>query len=97
MAIIQYRLGGFRDDQAVIYMEYNDVTMRITAVVCVNNLPSPVYAAVIRNSDNLVYSRLFDPGTTRLDVPTTGQGRVDITNLGRGHWGNINIAMGYPG
>lgn len=96
MAIIQYRLGSFENEQAVVYMEYDDISMRVSAIVCVNNLPNPVYAALIRNSDRRIYTQNFPPGTTTLSIPTQGQGRVEIVNLGRGHWGNISIQMGYP-
>lgn len=96
MTTVRFKLGSFENEQAVIYMEYDDQTMRVSAIVCENGLSNSIYGALIRNTDHRVYSQIFPPGTTQLDIPTQGPTRIDIENLGRGHWGNLTIQLGYP-
>jgi hypothetical protein len=79
-------------------MDYDDVTMRVTAARVINNAANAIFVRLKRTSDGLVYEHLFPPGsTTSITIPTTAQGRIVLVNLGRGHFSGCNIAISYPG
>jgi len=96
MATVLFPLASFNNDACIIYMEYDDIDMRVSGVVCENNTTYPVYAALIKASNGAVYDNIFQPGNSRIDISTQGPTRIDIEDLFGNHWGNLHTAFRFP-
>ena len=92
--IVTFPNTGFGD--IVITIEYDTVALVVSGVICVNPTPNNVFATVTRESDGRVASKLFGPGTTRLDIPTTGPNRVIVSFNSRGGLDGYAAGGTYP-
>lgn len=73
MATQTKKLASFQDESIVFEIEYDDVTLRISALRCINNSGQAGYGELIRQSDGLVYGQRFGAGTTFIQIPTNSQ------------------------
>jgi len=97
MATRQIRIGGWDNELVVAYLEYDDVSMRLTRAHVVNNSSNNIYIAVRRKNDGLLYANTFPPGDTYINIPTNNkQTRIDITALGRGRFDGYYLSARYP-
>lgn len=73
MATVTKQIASFQDESIRFEIEYDDVTLRISALRCINNSGQAGYGELIRQSDGLVYGQRFGAGTTFISIPTNSQ------------------------
>jgi hypothetical protein len=81
--------------QVDVLLEYDDVLLRATGVICNNPTSKDVITKVTRDSDGQAYTKVFGPGNTRLDIPTGPAGRIDLVINSRGGFDGYSFAAGY--
>lgn len=77
-------------------LQYDNVAMRATAVICNNPSPNSCSVTVIRDSDGKSISQVFGPGNTTLPIPTGAANRIDLTFNSRGNLDGYTFQGTYP-
>lgn len=95
MAIITKYLGGFGED-VVITTDYDDVTLRLTAIRCVNNTVLPVGWWIRNIATGRERTGQFQSGTTQIDIPQTPSQRMTITVDQYGRIDGMEYRLEYP-
>lgn len=80
----------------VVLLEYDNATMRATAVTCHNPSPNNLLATITRDSDGKSFSRTFGPGDTRLDIPAGAANRINLVFNSRGGLDGYSAGASYP-
>jgi hypothetical protein len=101
MALATTRLGGFYDPDSgleiVITLEYDNVGMFATRVICVNPTQTSCFAEITNDANGDNYSRTFGPGTTSISIPTSPPSkRIAVTFNSRGRLDGYTFGGRYP-
>jgi hypothetical protein len=90
-----YRLGGWDNEAVLVEMDVNLTTMRVVALHALNETEINLAVQMTRTSDQAFWSTQFPGGLVSITIPTIAPG-VAIVDLGRGHWGGIEVMQRYP-
>ncbi len=96
MATQSRQIAQLENGLVTAFVDYDDATLRISAVRVINNGTAALYVEVRRTSDGLIYGQRFGPGETFIPVPTNGQNRIDFIDNGRGQWSGVSWMWMYP-
>lgn len=80
----------------VVSLEYDDASLRATALVVENPSNRSVRVDLRRDSDGRQYGAVFAPGTTRTAVPTSVANRITLVLNSRGGFDGYSAGVAYP-
>jgi hypothetical protein len=101
MALATTQLVTFHDAGSgldiVVTLEYDNVGMFATRVICVNPTQNSCFAEVTNDANGDNFSRTFGPGTTSISLPTSPPSkRVAVTFNSRGTLNGYTFGGRYP-
>lgn len=99
MALATLPLVSFVDPefgQIDVTLQYDNVAMRATGVICNNPSPNSCSITITRDSDGKTIARVFGPGDSTLSIPTGAANRIDLTFNSRGNLDGYSFGGTYP-
>lgn len=76
--------------------DYDSVSLRITALRCVNGSAGFVYISAKRLSNNVLHEVTAPPGTSQVAVPTTPAARLQLFTNADGKLDGVEIVTAVP-
>jgi hypothetical protein len=101
MALATIPLVTFHDAESgldvVLTLEYDNVGLFATRVICVNPTQNSCFAEVTNDANGDNFSRTFGPGTTSITIPTNPPSkRIAVTFNSRGQLDGYTFGGTYP-
>jgi len=99
MAAQTLKLASVRSDAGdiVLTLQYDDVAMLATAVMCDNPSQDNVGFSISRDSDGKTITRTFGPGMGQiLTIPTNQANRISLVINSRGRLNGYTVGVAYP-
>ncbi len=95
MALIDKAIGGF-GDTVRFFVTYDDATLLLDSIRCVNNGDQDCWASVIRETDGLTYNNIFHPGETIFNIPPGQTNRIGVVVRPDGRLIGVSYSLMYP-
>lgn len=94
---VTHRVGGFNNETVVFEYDYDDSTLFVTAVRCLNQTDQPAYASATDLTRNRTYEREWPAqATTEQAIPTGAAQRLVLTVSPSGRFDNLSVSMRWP-
>lgn len=83
--IITHRVGGFDNDRVVWEYDYDDTTLYVVTLRCINQTDHAVWASATDTIRNRTYERTWPANaTTEQNIPTGQANRLELVIGPRG-------------
>jgi hypothetical protein len=89
-------LGTFDDGNVEFNIDYDDVTLYITAFRCINGSTQNAYGRATRLSNGKTYERVFPPGTITVVIPTNAANRLALFLNPNGKLDGVEYHLSFP-
>jgi len=92
-------LASVRSDTGpvVLTLQYDDIGMIATAVICDNPSTRNALFTISRDSDGKTISRVFGPGMGQtITIPSNQANRIDLVINSRGRLNGYTAGVSYP-
>lgn len=82
---------------ATLEVDYDDATLRLIAVRCVNQTAGTVYAALVQTSNGRLVDHVFPVGTTTITIPNNAAQKVLFSSVVRNRLDGVELTFKVPG
>lgn len=97
MATVTRNLAYFGESVVIFEIDYNDVSLLLLAVRCINNSAEPAYGKAYHLATGRMYDSYFPANqTTFLPIPTGPQTRMQVSVDARGRVDGVDYTLVWP-
>lgn len=97
MAVVTKQLAAFDNGNVVLEFDYDDATLLLRAVRCINNSAQPCAYSATHLATGRSASGTFAAGrTASITIPTNAAARMQITIDSRGRVDGVEYQLSWP-
>ena len=95
--IVTRILASYDSKRVRFEMDYDDVTLRVSALRCVNGSTQDAYGELVRDADQVRRGRVFAAGTTvDLAIPQSPPAARFVVTMRDGHLSGLRLQSMWP-